>query len=77
MWSWAALAIALILRLAVAFAVGGNVLRDPQVSRYFSLIPLRDLIAVAVWIASLGGHTVVWRGETFELKDGKLRRVER
>jgi ceramide glucosyltransferase len=39
------------------------------------LIPLRDLLAVVVWIASLGGHTVIWRGDRFRLKDGKLSRI--
>ncbi len=76
-WSWGALAVTLILRLAVAIAVAGRVLRDRQVWRYFWLIPLRDLIAVAVWIASLAGNSVVWRGEKFELNYGKLRRVPR
>jgi len=33
------------------------------------------LVAVAVWIVSLGGHTVNWRGEHFKLKDGKLTRI--
>jgi ceramide glucosyltransferase len=74
-WSWGVLAVASMLRLAVAFAVGGRVLRDRQVWRYGWLIPLRDLVAVAVWIASLGGHEVVWRGERFELRNGKLKRV--
>ena len=41
------------------------------------LLPLRDLIAVAVWIASFAGHTVVWRGETFELKNGRLSQIKR
>jgi hypothetical protein len=30
-----------------------------------------------VWIVSLGGHTVTWRGDRFKLKDGKLTRVAR
>jgi ceramide glucosyltransferase len=74
-WSWGALALALVLRFAVAFTVGGSIVRDRQVGKYFWLIPLRDLIAVAIWIASFGGHTVTWRGEKFELEDGKLVRI--
>ncbi len=74
-WSCGALALVLILRFAVAFSVGGKVLRDRQVGKYFWLIPLRDLIAVGVWIASLAGHTVTWRGEKFKLTDGKLTRI--
>jgi ceramide glucosyltransferase len=76
-WSWCALALSLVLRFAVAFTVGAGVLHDRQVWKCCWLIPLRDLIAVANWIASFGGHTVSWRGETFELRDGKLIRIQR
>jgi ceramide glucosyltransferase len=74
-WSCAVLVFTLLLRFAVALVVGSVVLRDRQVLKYSWLIPLRDLIAVVVWIISLGGHTVIWRGERFRLKDGKLTRI--
>lgn len=73
--AWGALACILFLRLAVALVVGSYVLGDRQVLKYAWLIPLRDLVAVIVWIMSLGGHTVIWRGDRFRLKDGKLTRV--
>jgi hypothetical protein len=38
------------------------------------MLPLRDLIAAGVWIASFAGHSVIWRGEHFELKNGRLVR---
>ena len=75
LWSWGTLASTLFLRYAVALVVGWKILRDRQVLKYGWLIPLRDLIAVVVWIVSLGGHTVTWRGERFSLKDGKLTRI--
>jgi ceramide glucosyltransferase len=75
LWAWGALAFTFFLRLAVALVVGRNVVKDRQVLKYFWLIPLRDLVALAVWIASLGGHTVTWRGDRFRLKDGKLYRI--
>jgi ceramide glucosyltransferase len=75
LWSWCTLAATLFLRGAVAFVVGWKVLGDRQVLKCGWLIPLRDLIAVAVWFVSLGGHTVTWRGDRFELKNGKLTRV--
>src|SRR6202166_3055453 len=68
-WSWGALALTLFLRFAVSLVVGWKVLRDRQVLRYAGMIPLRDLVAVVVWIVSLGGHTVTWRGDRFKLKD--------
>ncbi|MGA6980760.1 MAG: bacteriohopanetetrol glucosamine biosynthesis glycosyltransferase HpnI [Candidatus Sulfotelmatobacter sp.] len=74
-WSCAVLAFTLLLRLTVAITVGASVLHDRQVLRDAWLIPLRDLIAVAVWIASLGGNTVTWRGERFRLSKGRLTRI--
>lgn len=74
-WACAALAVTLFLRLAVAFVVGGSVLGDRQVLKYAWLIPLRDLVAAVIWVASLGGHTVTWRGDRFRLKNGKLTRI--
>jgi len=61
----------------MALVVGWKVLRDRQVLVYAWMIPLRDLVAVVVWIVSLGGDTVSWRGERFRLKDGKLTRFPR
>ncbi len=76
-WAWGALAVVLSLRLAVAMVVGGSVLQDRRVLKDLWMIPLRDLLAVAVWVASLVGHTVTWRGDRFRLKDGKLTRIVR
>ncbi len=64
------------LRIAVALLVGRSVLRDQQVPRLLPLLPLRDLVALLVWTASLVGHKVVWRGESFKLKNGKLVRLD-
>jgi ceramide glucosyltransferase len=76
LWSWGTLGSTVFLRFAVALAVGWKVLQDRQVLRYVWMIPLRDLVAVVVWIVSLGGHTVTWRGDQFKLRDGKLTRVD-
>ncbi len=69
LWAWIALAVTLFLRFAVALVVGRSVLRDRQILKYAWLIPLRDLVAVAIWIASLGGHTVTWRGDRFQFEE--------
>jgi len=75
-WSWAVLALALVLRTAVAIQVGGRVVHDPSVVRRLWLVPLRDLIAFWVWFASFAGREVHWRGEVFILENGKIRPVE-
>ncbi len=76
-WSLAVLATVLFLRVAVALAVGRSALQDRRLIAQLWLLPLRDFIAVGVWIASFAGHTVVWRGERFELKNGRLTRQSR
>ncbi len=74
-WSWAVLGAVLLLRILVALAVGKSVLKDSQLSGQMWLLPLRDLIAVGVWITSFWGHTVTWRGDRFELRKGRLIRT--
>jgi ceramide glucosyltransferase len=75
-WSWAVLGATAILRFAVAAVVGRLVLQDSEVLKNLWLLPVRDLVAVAVWIASFAGHTVTWRGDRFVLKDGRLIRID-
>jgi ceramide glucosyltransferase len=75
LWAWSGLALTLFLRFAVALIVGWEVLQDHPLLKDAWLIPLRDLLAVVIWIASLGGHTVTWRGDRFQLQDGKLTRI--
>ena len=75
-WAWLLLAVTGLLRFSVALRVGRVALDDRQVSRLLPLIPLRDLIAFAVWAISFTGHTVDWRGSSFILKNGKLARFE-
>jgi ceramide glucosyltransferase len=74
-WSWALLGVNVLLRLAVALTVGKSVLQDSQLLKHLWLLPVRDLVAVVVWIASFAGHTVTWRGDRFELKNGRLTRI--
>jgi ceramide glucosyltransferase len=74
-WAWLLLTSAFVLRFAVAIVVGKKVLHDRTLVRNLWLLPFRDLIAVAVWIVSFGGQTVTWRGDRFQLKDGKLSRA--
>jgi ceramide glucosyltransferase len=74
-WGWELLASVTFLRLLVAFVIGRVVLADRQLLRDLWLIPLRDITAVAVWIASFAGHTVSWRGDHFHLRRGKLSRA--
>jgi ceramide glucosyltransferase len=75
-WTWALLAATTGLRLAIALVVGWSVLRDRQGLSLLALLPLRDLVALLIWFASLVGHTVVWRGDSFKLQNGRLVRID-
>ena len=66
------LALSFFLRLALAMTVGAEVLGDRQVLPNLWLLPLRDIVAFGLWAAGFAGDTIVWRGERFVVKDGKL-----
>ncbi len=65
-------ALSFFLRLSLAMTVGAEVLADHQVLPNLWLLPLRDLIAIAIWAFGFAGNTIVWRGERFQLSHGKL-----
>jgi ceramide glucosyltransferase len=67
------LACALIIRAAVTVVLGSVVLKDKQVWANLWLTPIRDFVAVVVWVACYMGRRVVWRGNAFKLAKGRLR----
>ncbi len=71
-WAWALLAMTFAVRLAVGFVTAIVVLNDDQFFHYILLLPLRDLIAPFVWAASFSCNRIHWRGDVFDLKDGRL-----
>jgi ceramide glucosyltransferase len=75
LWSFTLLSLALLARMAVALVVGVGLLRDGQVLRDLLLLPLRDLFGLIFWAWSYASDTVVWRGERFRLRRGRLEPV--
>jgi ceramide glucosyltransferase len=72
-WAWFLFAAALLVRMCVAFTTCRFVLEDRKTLHSLGLLPLRDFVAVLVWIGGLVGNHVVWRGKKFSLECGKLR----
>ena len=68
------LGLSFFLRLALAMQVGAGVLADHQVLPNLWLLPLRDLAQMGLWVAGFAGNTIIWRGERFVVKDGKLQK---
>ena len=74
LWSFSLLSLALLVRVSVALVVGVGILRDGQVLRDILLLPLRDFFGLGFWAWSYAGDTVVWRGERFTLRRGRLEK---
>jgi len=71
------LGLSFFLRMAQAMTVGAGVLGDHQMLENLWLLPFRDAIAMGLWVAGFAGDTVMWRGERFALKNGKMVKVQR
>ena len=69
------LGLAFFLRLGMAMQVGAGVLGDRRVLENLWLLPLRDAVGFAIWVWGFAGNTIVWRGERFVLKGGRLVRT--
>jgi ceramide glucosyltransferase len=71
-WAWVLFGVTLAARVAIGLVAAEVVLHDRQALRNILLLPLRDLIAPVVWAASFAGNRIHWRGDVFDLKDGRL-----
>jgi ceramide glucosyltransferase len=74
LWAWFFFAAAGVARFAMAAVTARVVLRDGTFWRWSWLLPLRDFLALLVWMGGLAGRKIIWRGEEFVLKNGKLTR---
>jgi ceramide glucosyltransferase len=55
--------------------VYASALEDDRAVKSWWLVPLRDLISPLVWLCSIVGSKIVWRGEVFRLRGGKLQKL--
>jgi ceramide glucosyltransferase len=76
-WAWALFAVTAFARLSVGLGTAIAVLSDRQPLADILLLPVRDLLAPLLWAAGLVGNRIHWRGDEFELKNGRLERVTR
>jgi ceramide glucosyltransferase len=74
--SLTAICAAVGLRLCLAFVIYKKVIRSKKWLRWLVLLPVKDLLGFGIWIWSLLGSTVVWRGSRYLiLKGGKIRKM--
>jgi ceramide glucosyltransferase len=63
----------LLVRGLVAWRIGVHWIQDRILKRFFWLVPLRDLLSFYIWLMSLGGRQVEWRGIRYTLaEDGRI-----
>lgn len=72
-WTGCLVGAALLARFAMAIVIAGGVLEDRGGLRWSWLLPVRDFVAVVVWLGGVFGRKIVWRGEVFRLESGKLK----
>jgi ceramide glucosyltransferase len=72
-WPWILLSAAVVLRFAVALVFEVFILDYRSGLRDLWLLPIRDGLALVIWISCYLGRTVIWRGKKFEVANGKLR----
>ena len=71
------LAAYLVLRLLMAWVVGVWGVNDAVLRRRLWLVPLRDAIYFAVWLAGFTSNRVMWGGVEYAIAGGKMREVAR
>jgi ceramide glucosyltransferase len=61
-----------VLRCLLAFIAGVWGMQDETVRRWWRLLPLRDLFAFAVWVASFFPQRIHWRDREFYVREKRL-----
>jgi ceramide glucosyltransferase len=69
------LAAYLVLRLLMAWVVGVWGVGDGVLRRKLCLVPVRDAIHFAVWLAGFTSNRVMWGGVEYAIEGGKMREV--
>lgn len=67
---WSVAGATLAVRLGVAWFLAARCLKDRAIGRLLWLVPIRDLLGTALWLAGFFGNTVVWRGRRFHVGSG-------
>jgi len=65
----------LVLRLLMAWVVGVWGVRDQVLRKKLWLVPVRDAIHFAVWLAGFASNRVKWGGVEYAIEGGRMREV--
>ncbi len=64
-----------VLRMTMAWTAGVWGVGDEVLRRRMWLLPIRDALQFAVWLASFGSNRVTWGGKDYITKDGTMQEV--
>lgn len=63
----------LLLRVVLAQDLQGRLTREPKLISPFWLVPVKDILQAALWIAAFSGGAIEWRGRRMKVRrDGTL-----
>ncbi len=65
----------LLLRLVMAWTVGVWGIGDEVLKKKLWLVPFRDAVHFAVWLASFASNRITWGGEEYTMHQGQMVRV--
>jgi ceramide glucosyltransferase len=65
----------LVLRLLMAWVVGVWGVRDEVLRKKLWLVPVRDAIHFAVWVAGFVSNRVTWGGVEYAIEGGRMKEV--
>lgn len=65
-----------VLRVIMTWLIGVRVMGQKGLWPKMVLIPLWDLVAFMIWVASFGRNTIRWRGFDYHIRDGILVPVD-
>jgi len=61
-----------VLRVVLTWIIGVHGMKQQGMWKKMPLIPLWDLVAFMIWVASFGRKTIRWRGYDYYIRDGIL-----
>ena len=61
-----------VLRVVLTWVIGVHGMKQKGIWKKMPLIPLWDLVAFMIWVASFGRKTIRWRGYEYYIRDGIL-----
>ena len=70
---WPLSAVAILLRLIVAWVLAGPVLKARTNREFWLLLPIQDVLSFLCWVGGFFGNTILWRGRRLTVQpDGKF-----